>query len=147
MASWQEWEEWEERIINDWIGLRSSRYILDTINRQRKSEGLSPRTYYSLVHKSRAMGFSSVAVLGSDYQTLGAWANELGLPTENLRYYYHRTFPDAPRRKPGENTRRNYSKSEIGRVLRKYPALSRQCDQAALQNLEMGSYIAEMTAN
>lgn len=144
--AWQEWEDWEETIINDWIGLKSSRYVLQTINCRRRSEGLSPRTYYSLVHKSRAMGFSSVAVIGSDYQTIGAWASELGLRTESLRYYYHRTFPDKSRRRPGDNTRRNVYKSEIRQVLSRYPTLVEQCDPAALQDLGL-DYTAEMQAN
>lgn len=140
------WQEWEEQILKDWGGLKSSRYILQAINCRRRSEGLSPRSYYSLIHKSRAMGFLSVSVIGSDYQTLGAWASELGLRTENLRYYYHRTFPGRQRRKPGDNTRRNVAKSEIRQVLARYPTLAQQCDPAALQDLGLDC-TAGMQAN
>jgi hypothetical protein len=137
------WKSWEEKILEDWGGRRSSRSIIDSINRRRTAEGLTPRTYDSVIQKSRRMGID-LTMDFSDNQTLGGWAKELSIDVEALRYAYHRTLPNKRRRRPGDNTPRYITKSSIDQVLENNPALARQCEPQVLEYLRLNRAIARL---
>lgn len=137
------WLDWEIEILNDLVGQVSSGQVLQRINTRRKSQGLAPRTYASLAIKCGRMGLK-LRAFATDQQTVGAWAQELGIEVEKIRKLVYARYPLKTKRQRNGNAPICFSRQDIDTFLAEYPNLAAQCNHEMLQALKMPKAIARL---